>query len=684
MNFKIFFLTIMALAISVKGGAQEKLRPTSYNYQRAMEAVNNNDAEEALEYLNKELAENPKNGYAYVWLAMVRDYQDEYGQALSAADQALKFLPKKDKEYLYMAYGTRANVYCEIEDTVRALADYAAAIKLRPEETKMYEKRAQIYYERDEFDLADADYRRIIELDRGDVMGYMGIGRNRMDQKRWEEAIEQFDFVAKTHPDYSSANSFRAECYIATKDWDKASDDIMTALRIDHDEKAVRLMQTYEEPLFTRMKAKLQVQSAKEPNEAYWPFYLGVIHEYRYRYAQAIPFYEEANRRDENPVMYKRIATCYGELGQMEKCIATIDKALNMDSENYQLIMEKADALYELDRLDEALVLLDSVLTASPEDISAYMKRGRVKELLGDRDAAVEDVTMAIVLAPEISPCYQARGDIYSRQGKTTEAREDYQKVVELEKTPDDYMVSHYAYQALGNEAKAVEVIDTIIGRDSLRAGHYYDAACLYGRLNRKAEALRYLEKALEMGYRHFGHMAHDYDMDDFRDMPEYKALIEKYDEGTDADDEVACDEATGFDDSSVVEVPFTKENGGGICTVKCTINELPLTFVFDTGASSVSISQVEATFMMKNGYLNKNDFSGVQHFVDAQGNVSVGAIVNLKKVNFGGLELTNVKASVVQNQKAPLLLGQSVLGRLGRIEIDNANHILRITQNVK
>ena len=60
----------------------------------------------------------------------------------------------------------------------------------------------------------------------------------------------------------------------------------------------------------------------------------------------------------------------------------------------------------------------------------------------------------------------------------------------------------------------------------------------------------------------------------------------------------------------------------------------------------------VEATFMMKNGYLNANDVVGSQSFVDANGDISVGTIINLKNVNFGGLTLTNVRASVVRNQK--------------------------------
>ena len=67
---------------------------------------------------------------------------------------------------------------------------------------------------------------------------------------------------------------------------------------------------------------------------------------------------------------------------------------------------------------------------------------------------------------------------------------------------------------------------------------------------------------------------------------------------------------------------------------------------------------------------------------MDANGEVSVGTVINLKDVNFGGLILTNVRASVVRNQKAPLLLGQSVLSRLGKIEIDNSKNILKITHS--
>lgn len=66
---------------------------------------------------------------------------------------------------------------------------------------------------------------------------------------------------------------------------------------------------------------------------------------------------------------------------------------------------------------------------------------------------------------------------------------------------------------------------------------------------------------------------------------------------------------------------------------------------------------------------------------MDANGNVSVGTLINLKNVHFGGLNLNNVRASVVRNPKAPLLLGQSVLSRLGKIEIDNKKSLIRISK---
>lgn len=658
--------------------AQDKMnRPNSYNYQRGVEAIQKENTEEALEYLNKEVSDNPKNGYAYSWIAMVRCHQEEYGRALTAADLALKNLPKKDKEYIYFAYETRARIYCELEDTIKALADYTAAIKISPEEDDAYEKRAQIYYEQKKYDLADADYRQLIKLDRGGVMGYMGIGRNRNAQKKWDEAIEQFTHVSNLYNDYASAYSFRAEAYIGKEKWPEATDDIVKALSLSGDNKAFSLMQKLKEPAFGMLKTKLKIQGTKNPNNAYWPYCIGVMHENIDEYEKAIPFYEEAQRKDADDMNLRRIAQCYYELGDYDSALRYINQAIELDSTKVQYIPFKANVLYEMGNAKDAIAEWDKHQTLYPEYGFGYYRRGWFKSLSGDDEGAIEDFTMSVTLDPEYSYSYVSRGDVYSRQGKTDLAKADYMKVVELEDSPEKYECIHYAYQGLGESDKAIAAIDTIIARDEDKKGNYYDAACLYSRMKNKEKALEYLGKCLEMGYNRFAHIRMDHDMDFIRELPEFKDLLDKY-ESVYKQKFSQSSDTSSVGEEVTTEVPFTKENG--ICNVKCKINDLPLYFVFDTGASTVSLSMVEATFMMKNGYLDKKDVVGSQYFQDANGNVSEGTTINIRQVDFGGLKLENVRASVVRNQKAPLLLGQSVLSRLGKIEIDNPNHILKIT----
>ena len=674
----LFVLSVMTWSI-MWVNAQSVKRPESYNYQRGLEAMQDEKRQEALEFFNKDLKENPKNGYSYSWIAMLRGQNEEYGRALTAADLAIKYLPKKDAEYIIFAYTTRAGVYLHLEDTVKAMSDYDTAIKVKPDEGALYEKRAQIYFEQERYDLAAADYHKMIELNPGDVMGYMGLGRNANEQRNWTEAIKQFDYVTKLSSDYSSGYSFRAESYIGLEKWNEATDDIVSALALEWDRKAMYLATTLKEPAFTMLVSKMKIQSVKSPNEARWPYVMGTMYQHEKQYKKAVEAYEEANKRNASPAILRWVAHCYSEMGLYENALNSIDQALNMDSTDLVNLERKANILYEMGNAKSAIDVYTQVLNTQPEYAFGYYRRGWFKELTGDFDGAIEDLSICVVLDPEESYAFETRGDIYLRQGKKELAEADFLKVIEIENTPEKYSCIHYAYQGLGQYDKAIEMMDSIIAREEDRAGSYYDAACLYSRMDNKQKALEYLEKSLELDYRRFAHIERDQDMDPIRDMEEFKALILKYKQsdvdGSSVRSEV--EKSTISSTADISEIPFTKESG--VYKVKCQINGLPLHFVFDTGASDVTLSMTEASFMMKNGYLSGNDVIGSQRYMDADGDISVGTVINLNDVNFGGQTLKNVRASVVRNQKAPLLLGQSVLGRLGKIEIDNQKRVLII-----
>lgn len=115
--------------------------------------------------------------------------------------------------------------------------------------------------------------------------------------------------------------------------------------------------------------------------------------------------------------------------------------------------------------------------------------------------------------------------------------------------------------------------------------------------------------------------------------------------------------------------VTMRKENG--VYYVPCKINGTEMEFIFDTGASDITMSLTEAMFLYKQGKLKKEDIIGKQQYQIADGSIHEGMIVNLRKVEIGNWELNNVQASIVDNMEAPLLLGQSALATFGKVSID-------------
>ena len=82
-------LFLCALFCTTALFAKEPQRPTSYNYQRGVEAVNNHNDEEGEQFLLQELSENPNNGYAYAWLAGIELRRDETGSAISIDERSV-------------------------------------------------------------------------------------------------------------------------------------------------------------------------------------------------------------------------------------------------------------------------------------------------------------------------------------------------------------------------------------------------------------------------------------------------------------------------------------------------------------------------------------------------------------------------------------------------------------------
>lgn len=674
---------VLALFFSIVMSAKDIKRPDSFNYLRAEEAIENGDYDEALQYLQKELAENPKNGYAHFRVAWIYLNKNENGQALSSVDKALKFLPKKDGEYIAYSHNLKSTVYFNLGQKEKGLEELGLAIKAQPEDIDYLNYRGQRYYELKEYALSDADYRRITKIEQGSTVGFLGIGRNATEQGNYAEAEKNFDHALKLSSEESQVYCFRAECYIKQKKWGKAIDDIVKATSIDGSAWAMELMMKInEEPQLSQLVSRLKTEAKKAPTEMVWNYLAGMLYDTVSQPQNAIPFYKKLFDTGNSEVAYYMLANAYCALGMYDEATENINHAIEADSTAANYHWLKSRIAHYTGDVKGAITSATKMIESAKDNNMSYQVRGTEMMRAGLYDAAIEDYNTSISIEPGNTHAYLYRGHCNMKLGNSEAARADYEKVIETDSVPATATEAMFAYAMLGNREKAVEMCDSVLANDSTQ-GMLYNAACLYSRLNEPEMTCRYLRKVFDKGVFELAHIDTDFDMENVRDNEEFVQIMQEQrkkiaeivegmketpDEGEYEDEEV--------------EVPFTKE--GSLCRVKCSINDLPLSFIFDTGASDVSLSMVEATFMMKNGYLTKNDVVGSANYSDANGNVSEGTVINLRNVNFGGLSINNVRANVVRNQKAPLLLGQAVLNRVGKIEIDNDKKVLKITHKVK
>lgn len=108
-----------------------------------------------------------------------------------------------------------------------------------------------------------------------------------------------------------------------------------------------------------------------------------------------------------------------------------------------------------------------------------------------------------------------------------------------------------------------------------------------------------------------------------------------------------------------------------GVYQIDCKVNDIPMKFILDTGASEVSLSSTEALFLIKQGLITEEDILSPTKYRNANGEILEGTKIKLKTIEVAGLIINDITATVVDELNAPLLLGQSFLSKLGTISID-------------
>ena len=663
----------------------------TYNLSQAKEAIDARNYDKALDYLNRDLKDFPAKAESHYYRAYTYNCQEKYPQALTEISASFKLLSPKDRELKADSYELRGKIYAIIDNQEKAIENYDQAIKLNPQKTEYYLSRGEEYAALKQYDKAEADYNKVLSLNEGDLKARTGLGSVCLMQKKYEEAEKIFTELMKLAPEYPKTYYFMAKVFLGKKETDDAIGSVFHALVLDESDDLSRA-DFLVDAKNNYLMAKSYVNSMLNPNpeKFFWRYLSAQLSEQKEDYHEAIKEYtkalETATVKDKNDVLYNR-ANCYTESGMYKHALVDYDEALSSDSTLAYFWGFRGLTEQQIGDFNGAVIDFTKAISVEPLESWFYYRRGWIlDEFLKNHKAGLHDYNQSIAINKEVAYTYLNRGRLYSTVlNDSARAKKDFEMILTLDTVVHEQgNCRQYALMELGRNEDATVWMNKIIEVFPI-SGNYYDAACLYSKMNKPVKSVNSLRLAFENGYRSIHHINSDDDLDNVRNLKEFKELVVKWTVVLASEEKIV--EETNPDNPVTEKQSFIipmKNISDGTYELACKINELPLNFMFDTGASDISISQTEVQFMLKNGYMKQSDILGSQRFQIANGEIEIGTNIILRKVEIGGYILHNVAASVINNKKAPLLFGQSALSKYGKILIDNQAKTITIGAFIK
>ena len=209
-----------------------------YSYMRGLEAVQNEDNDEAIKYLKAEVEQHPNCDRAYQQLAVIYGNQGENGDALTYIDLAIKHCPKKDTYNQSYNHYVKAKIIENLGDIENAEAEYNKSIKLDPENCDRYVSRGDFYYNRQLFETAAADYKKATELQPGLAISFTRMGMCMEALDRIQEAYDCYDYALKLSPGDNTVIAYKGDALLKLKKYNDALNCYIEAISGDNNNEA--------------------------------------------------------------------------------------------------------------------------------------------------------------------------------------------------------------------------------------------------------------------------------------------------------------------------------------------------------------------------------------------------------------------------------------------------------------
>ena len=268
------------------------------------------------------------------------------------------------------AHYRRGNAHADLKDNAKALADYAEAIRLKPDYSDAYNARGIVYFDQGQFDKAIAEYDTALKLNPKNFRALTNRGNARTRKGQCKEAAADITAAIALLPDNPTLHANRAAAHLCNKNEALALADLDRALALDR-----------------RFVAAFQLR--------------GLILLGRGEHQRAIADMAELIRQNPNDASaYFIRCNAYGLLAERPKALGDCNRAIALKPSDAEYLRTRAGLLASTGDTQKALADYDAAIGLDPKHAPTLAARGMIKLGLQEFSAAAADFAAAAQLDP--------------------------------------------------------------------------------------------------------------------------------------------------------------------------------------------------------------------------------------------------------------------------------------------
>ena len=257
----------------------------------------------------------------------------------------------------------------------------------------------------------------------------------------------------------------------------------------------------------------------------------------------AMQIFEQAIGLDSRfALAHAGVATACGEYYEwhehdqrwIEKGTAAADRALALEPQLPEALLAQGRIAYALKRFDDGIRLVQQAIERKPDCDGAYYVLCRAFIASGHPEKVVSLTEAAVAANGDDYNVYVPLMTAAERMGDKDGARRLRERCIaaleqQLALVPEDVRArilisANFAW--FGKIEEAVQALQIAVALRPNDSNILYNAACTYGILQKKREALDLLKKLDAMGYLNKGYAKQDSDLDCLHGDPEFESLV--------------------------------------------------------------------------------------------------------------------------------------------------------------